>query len=316
MADVQETLVDRDSIDGRGGPKIHYSSLRPSRFKGCVPHGEKFLWESIPQPPETKTACDGRILGIAAASTPIALTNGGFFQPKNIMPRDRDAAEQCNLGCGLISGCRPIVISLFMRLFYPLIHFLSHIGYFGPLLMGILDSSFLVLPFGNDFLIVGMVARHPHGAAWYVLSGASGSTAGAWLLAAVSKKLGEERIRKIFGKSRYGRLTKRLDRRSGFAVALAGLAPPPFPFTVVIAGVAALGYPMWRILVINFLSRCVRFTILSFLALKFGRNILGIAKSAPFEWSMAAFIAFCLVASGFSIAHWLRKPPAPSQARA
>lgn len=195
-----------------------------------------------------------------------------------------------------------------MRFFSSLVHVMFHIGYFGPFLMGILDSSFLVLPFGNDLLVVAMVAHHPHGAPWYVLSAASGSTAGVFLLASVCRKLGEEGIRKIFGGSRYEKLKKRVGRRSGFAVALAGLAPPPFPFTVVIAAVGALGYPLWKILAVNFFARGARFTILTFLALRFGRDILSIAKSAPFKWSMAAFIILCLVASGYSVAQWLHEP--------
>jgi membrane protein YqaA with SNARE-associated domain len=201
-----------------------------------------------------------------------------------------------------------------MRVFSPFVHFLFHIGYLGPFLMGILDSSFLVLPFGNDLLVVGMVARRPQELPWYVISAASGSTVGAFLLASVSKKLGEEGICKIFGQSRCQNLKKRIGRRFGVAVALAGLAPPPFPFTVVIAAVAALSYPRWKILVINFCARGARFTVLSLLALKFGRNILGIANSIPFKWSMAAFILACFVASGFSVAHWLREPRARSVA--
>ncbi len=201
-----------------------------------------------------------------------------------------------------------------MKFLSPVFHVLFHIGYLGPFLMGILDSSFLVLPFGNDFLVIAMVTRHPGGVPWYVISAAAGSTFGAFILAAVSKKLGEEGIRKIFGRSRFDKLRKRVGSRSGFAVALAGLAPPPFPFTVVIAAVAAVGYPRWKILVTNFFARGVRFTILSLLALKFGREIVGIAKSRPFEISMMIFIILCFVASGFSVAHWLRHPRSGSAA--
>ncbi|HEX4141062.1 MAG TPA: hypothetical protein VHY09_11985, partial [Candidatus Methylacidiphilales bacterium] len=146
-----------------------------------------------------------------------------------------------------------------MKVLAPVVHVLFHIGYLGPFLMGILDSSFLVLPFGNDFLVIALVVRHPGDVPWYVVSAAAGSTGGAFLLASVSKKLGEQGIRKIFGRSRYDKLKKRVGSRSGFAVALAGLAPPPFPFTVVIAGVAAVGYPRWKIMVTNFFSRGSRF---------------------------------------------------------
>jgi membrane protein YqaA with SNARE-associated domain len=195
-----------------------------------------------------------------------------------------------------------------MSLLAPFLQFLFRVGYLGPFVMGVLDSSFLFLPFGNDLVVVGLVARHHQGAPWYVLSAACGSSVGACILALVSRKLGEEGIRRIAGKSRYEKLRKRIGSRSGIAVAVAGLAPPPFPFTTVIAAVAALGYPLWKIVTINFLARGARFTILSILALKFGQSILQIAQSPSFEWSMAVFIVLCLVASGFSVVHWMRRP--------
>jgi membrane protein YqaA with SNARE-associated domain len=195
-----------------------------------------------------------------------------------------------------------------MKFFAPLLHFLFHIGYFGPLVMGILDSSFLVLPFGNDLLVVGMVARNHAGLPWYVLSAACGSTIGAYLLALVSQKLGEEGIRRIAGDKSYEKMEKRVGKRSGVAVAVASLAPPPFPFTTAIAAVSALGYPIWKTLVINFFARAVRFVILGLLAIRFGKQILNIAKSPTFEWCMVAFVVLCLIASVFSIIHWMRKP--------
>ena len=69
-----------------------------------------------------------------------------------------------------------------------------------------------------------------------------------------------------------------------------------------------MGYPLRKILVVNFLARGVRFTFISLLAFKLGEQILHIAKSAAFEWSMIVFLGLCLFASGFSVAHWLRKP--------
>lgn len=188
-----------------------------------------------------------------------------------------------------------------------LLHVIFHLGYFGPLLMGVLDSSFLVLPFGNDLVVVGLVAHHHNGAAWYVLMAACGSTIGVLLLALVARKLGQEGIKKVAGEKRFESLRRRVDKRAGLAVAAAGLAPPPFPFTAVIAIVAALDYPIWRIMASNLCARAVRFSVLAILALKFGKTVLAIAKTPAFQWSMIFFIVVCVVASGFSLWSWLRK---------
>jgi hypothetical protein len=82
-----------------------------------------------------------------------------------------------------------------MKYVLPLLHFIFHLGYFGPLVMGVLDSSFLVLPFGNDLVVVGLAAQNHKGIPWYVLSAACGSTCGALLLALVARKRGQEAIR-------------------------------------------------------------------------------------------------------------------------
>lgn len=194
-----------------------------------------------------------------------------------------------------------------MGLVSRLFQLVFHIGVFGPFLMGVLDSSFLILPFGNDLVVVGFVAHNPSGTPGYIISAACGSTCGAFILALASRKLGESGIRKMAGDKQYERLKQRIGNRSGIAIAIAGLSPPPFPFTTVIAAVSALNYPIWKILLFNFLARGARFTILSLLAIKFGRGIVLIAQSGPFKGSMVAFTVACVVASGFSIAHWLRK---------
>lgn len=190
--------------------------------------------------------------------------------------------------------------------FRPFLHVLFHLGYLGPFVMGIFDSSFLVLPFGNDLLIVGLVAHHHQGLPYYVLSAAFGSTVGACTLALVARKFGEQGIRKVAGKKQFDRLQKHIDKRAGIAVAIGCLAPPPFPFTMVIAAASAMGYSLWRLLAINFVSRTVRFTVLGFLAIKFGPAVLRIARSHAFVEGMVVFIVLCLAASVFSIWHWVR----------
>jgi membrane protein YqaA with SNARE-associated domain len=192
------------------------------------------------------------------------------------------------------------------KLFRPLLVFLLHLGYFGPVLAGVLDSSFLFLPFGNDLLVVILTSRHHQGLPWYVLGAAVGSTVGVFLLVLVARKLGKEGIEKMAGAKKFNRLSKMIDKNGAKAVALACLAPPPFPFTMVIAAAAALDYSLLRICTINFFARGVRFVILGLLAIKYGRHILELANTSGFRWTMYIFIVLCIVGSGFSIYGWLK----------
>lgn len=191
--------------------------------------------------------------------------------------------------------------------------FLVHLGYFGPLVMGVLDSSFLVLPFGNDLLLVWLVAAKHHGAVWYVLAAATGSTLGAWLLALVARKLGKEGICKYAGEKQFNRLQKYVGHRAAVAIAVGALAPPPFPYTIVIAIASALDQSLPEILLTNFLARAARFTVLAWLAMKYGNGILQVVQSAPFRYTMYVFIFLCLGLSVLSVVKWARNARSAKQ---
>jgi membrane protein YqaA with SNARE-associated domain len=173
--------------------------------------------------------------------------------------------------------------------------------------MGVMDSSFLFLPFGNDLLVVALVARNHHAWPLYVVSAVCGSTLGVFLLDLVARKSGEAGVQKVAGQKRFDYLRKKIGERGGVAVALGCIAPPPFPFTMVIAVNSALGYPRRRLLWTVAAARAVRFIILSLLAIQFGRAILHIANSDAFKWTIIVFTLLCLVGSVFSIVKWVRR---------
>jgi membrane protein YqaA with SNARE-associated domain len=195
-------------------------------------------------------------------------------------------------------------LAAFLRQFLAL---LLHLGYFGPLLMGVLDSSFLFVPFGNDLLVIALVARHHEGYPLYVLSAVCGSTCGALLLDLVARKAGEAGVQKVAGRSRFEYLKRKIGEKGGRAIVLGCLAPPPFPFTMVVATTSALGYPRKKLLTIVAAARAARFLILGYLAMRFGQQILRIAGSQPFRWTMIVFVIFCVAGSALSIAKWVRR---------
>ena len=193
------------------------------------------------------------------------------------------------------------------NILHSLMRFLFHIGYFGPFLMGIFDSSFLFLPFGNDLLIVALTARHHGGYLLYVLSAVIGSTTGVFFLDLVARKLGEEGIQRVAGEKRFRYLQKKIADRGAVVLVVGSLAPPPFPFTMAVAVTSALGYPRVRLLSAVAASRAVRFLILGYLAIEFGRAIIRITNSDPFKWTMGAFILLCIAGSVYSVMGWWRR---------
>ncbi len=192
-------------------------------------------------------------------------------------------------------------------IFRLLLHTLFKLNYFGPFVMGVMDSSFLLLPMGNDLVVISLVARHHAGYPWYVLSAVIGSTTGTFLLDLVARRLGEAGVQKVAGKRRFEYMKRKIGEKGGFAVALACLSPPPFPFTAVVSTVCALGYPRKKLLATVAAARTVRFAILGYLAIRYGRLILRVANSDVFRWTMIVFVVICVGGSMLSLWKWFRR---------
>ena len=175
------------------------------------------------------------------------------------------------------------------------------------MLLGVLDSSFLFLPFGNDILLVYLVARDGAGLPWYVLAAAAGSTIGVILLDLVSRRVGQEGLARVLHPKRLEYVTGKMKQRAAIGLLIACLAPPPFPFTLVVGSASALQYRRIRLIGIVFAARSLRFFLIGLAALHYGRGILRIARSSGFEWFMIGFTLVCFIGSTISVTDWVRR---------
>jgi len=182
--------------------------------------------------------------------------------------------------------------------------FLLHFGALGLIVLSILDSSFLFLPIGNDLLLIALVSRDSSHFLLYAVAAAAGSAIGVWTVDAISRKSGEEGLTKITSKKRLEYLKKKMKQNAAIAIVLACLAPPPFPFTAMIAAASALQYPRLRLFILVFSARLGRFLLVGLAAIYFHEEIMRIARSREFMWFMEAFALLCVVGSAYSIWRW------------
>jgi len=187
-----------------------------------------------------------------------------------------------------------------------LLTLLIQLGPIGLFLLSVADSSFLLVPIGNDLLTVLLVARNHDRFVICVVSAAVGSVIGVFLLDVVCRRLGEKGLARLVKPKLLAYLRGRLERHAAVALFIACLAPPPFPFSASIAVASALQYPRTRLLTIVLAMRALRFTLVGWAAIHFGRRILRIAQSTEFLWAISIFIAICIIGSVFSIARWIR----------
>ncbi len=173
--------------------------------------------------------------------------------------------------------------------------------------MGILDSSFLFLPFGNDFLLIALVSAKRDSIVWilYVILATIGSVIGVLLLDLVMRKMGESGLEKFVKPEKVKKLKAKMEKKAGRVIFLSTMIPPPFPFTVVVLTASALQTPRKKILLAVFLGRLMRFTIEAMLALYFGRQVLRLLESEVVDYAVYTFIAIAVIGSIFSIRKWV-----------
>lgn len=184
-------------------------------------------------------------------------------------------------------------------------------GGLGVLTLGAFDSSPLVVPLGNDLLVLALCARYHDRMPYYAAMATIGSLIGVFATVWVSRKAAG-RLKKVSSGARASHLREQVNKRAGWSLVFASLMPPPFPFTAVVAAAAAFRYPQNKLFSFVGAGRLARFVIEGALAIHYGRWIIRQARSPRLEDAMIVLIVISLIASVVSVYQWSRKSKQPS----
>lgn len=187
--------------------------------------------------------------------------------------------------------------------------FFRRLGILGLFLMSVLDSSFLILPFGNDLLLIAFISSDREGPMWiaYVLVSAIGSVLGVFIVDLLMRKAGEKGLERFVSQRRIEQLKSKIENKAGITIFVATLIPPPFPFTPAVMTASALQIPRKKLLGAVFLGRLVRFSVEGVLALYFGRKLISYINSDVLAYFVYGLIVIAIVASTWSLVRWLKR---------
>jgi membrane protein YqaA with SNARE-associated domain len=178
-------------------------------------------------------------------------------------------------------------------------------GVFGLFLLAVADDSFLFVPIGSDLVAVLLIARNHNLLIPCVVAASAGSVLGVYFLDLVCRKAGDEGLKRLMRPRLLNYMKAKMEKHAAVVLVISCIAPPPFPFGVAIGAASALQYTKVRLLAIVFFARGVRFALVGWAAIAFGRGILRIVNSREFLWAMWIFIAICVVGSVFSVIQWV-----------
>lgn len=199
------------------------------------------------------------------------------------------------LGSLLIVSTTRWVLRLFIRL-----------GLFGLFLLSALDSSFLVLPFGNDLLLIALVSSNRDSLWWiaYVIVSAVGSVVGVLFVDVIMRNAGEASLEHFISRKQIDKLKAKLENKAVATVFVATLIPPPFPFTPAVMTASALQTPRGQLLMAVFFGRLLRFGVEAVLALYFGRQVIRFMNSDVVTYIVYGLIGIGVILSTLSLLKW------------
>lgn len=151
---------------------------------------------------------------------------------------------------------------------------LVHLGALGFIPLGLLDSSIVPLPGSMDVLTIILAARSPELWFYYAVMATIGSVLGGFVTYRLARKGGEKSMERRLSAKSIKRVVKLFERWGFAAVAIPALLPPPMPLVPFLLAAGATQYPVKKFLLAMALGRIARYTILAYLAARYGRKML------------------------------------------
>ena len=170
-------------------------------------------------------------------------------------------------------------------------------GALGIFLIALMDAAFIPMPGGPDVVVISLSIYKPALMPLYVFAAMAGSTIGSLLLYFVGLRGGEAVLRK-FSPEKRAKVQRALDQYDIWAMLVAAVMPPPFPFKVFVLSAGAFKMKLWRFVPAMILGRGFRFILEGVLAVRYGEQATEILKQNGAKIGLgiaAAIIVICVV---------------------
>jgi membrane protein YqaA with SNARE-associated domain len=150
-------------------------------------------------------------------------------------------------------------------------------GALGILGIAFLDAAFIPLPGGPDVVLISLSHHSNAMMPLYVVAAVVGSTLGSFVLYLIARKGGDAALRKFSAEKR-ARVQRLLVKYDVWALLVAAIFPPPFPFKLFILSAGAFRMPVWRFFFALIVGRGFRFVLEGLAAVYYGEQAMDMFK--------------------------------------
>ena len=192
------------------------------------------------------------------------------------------------------------------------LRWLIHLGGPSLILMGLVDNSVIPLPGGTDIVTILLAAHHPNLWVYYAIMATAGALVGGYLTYRMARKGGKETLEKRFSKKKVNKIYSIFERWGFASVAISALLPPPFPIVPMLLAAGAMQYPTRKFLTALAVGRGIRFTILAYLGVRYGRHI--VKFFAQYYWPvLIVLLAFSVLGGLYGLFEYKRRQKSSGQ---
>jgi membrane protein YqaA with SNARE-associated domain len=151
---------------------------------------------------------------------------------------------------------------------------IRHQGGPGLLLLGLADNSIIPMPGSMDVLTIWFAVHHRKEWYYFAFMATVGSLLGGYLTYRLARKGGKRALNSRLGPGRTKSFSNRFEHWGFWGIVIPALLPPPFPFVPFLLAAGALQYSRKKFLAALAVGRGLRYTILAYLGVLYGRHFL------------------------------------------
>lgn len=180
-----------------------------------------------------------------------------------------------------------------------LIAWARRVGGPGLIVLGIIDNSAIPLPGSQDAMTIVLAASERTWWPYYALMATVGAVVGGYITYRLARKEGKAILEKRVQRRKAQRVYDTFEKWGFGAVLIPALLPPPLPMFPFLLAAGALQYSRSKFVTALAIGRGIRYTLLAFLAARYGRQILRwmVEYRQPILlFGIAAGVAFALYA--------------------
>ena len=155
-----------------------------------------------------------------------------------------------------------------------LIAWARRVGGPGLIVLGVVDNSAVPVPGSQDAMVILLAASEKTWWPYYAFMATAGAVLGGYITYRLARKEGKAILERRVPRRKAQKVYSTFEKRGFLAVMIPALLPPPLPMFPFLLAAGALQYSRSKFIAALAIGRAIRYTLLAFLAVTYGRGIL------------------------------------------